>query len=284
MEETYIPCTIKQLPQADMSAAAAHAISINPANRPHHNTPIERIAVQTTKFWGPKGVHLTVGFLSQASVQLQDKILSYMNLWGKYCNAQFKITSGGASQADVRIALTAGDGYWSYLGTDVSRIPKGQPTMNLDSFSLNTPESEYNRVITHETGHTLGCVHEHLRRAIIARLDVGKTEALFMRTQGWTRQEVDQQVLTPVEEDALFHTPEAEVDSVMCYALPASITINNVAIPGGMGITAGDGLFMGTLYPLAITPLPPPPPPGGSRSAHFKVDGYKQVDIVLTLE
>ncbi len=280
--EDYIPCTIKQLQQSEMGAAAAHAISINPANRPHHNTPLERIAVDTTKFWGPKGVHLSVGFLSNASAALQEKILKYMNKWSAYCNAQFVITTKGASLADVRISLEPGTGYASYLGTDVSRIQKGQPTMWLDSFSLSTRDSEYDRVVTHETGHTLGCVHEHLRRAIIALLDVAKTEAYFMRTQGWTRTEVDQQVLTPVEEDSLMHTPNPEVDSDMCYALPASITINGIAIPGGTGITKSDGLFMGTLYPLAVQP-PQPPPPSSSRSAYFKVDGYKQVGPIMLI-
>ena len=59
----------------------------------------------------------------------------------------------------VRIARTANDGYWSYLGTDVLQIPAGEPTLNLDSFTMNTPDSEVYPVVRHDTGHTLGFPH-----------------------------------------------------------------------------------------------------------------------------
>src|SRR6185369_6993922 len=230
--KAYTSCTIKQLPDKDKHAAALHAISCNPVNR----VPVEKlaaigfepelqhIAVMTTKFWGAGGVHLTVGFLSNASAALQEKILAHMNAWGKYCNASFTITGGAAANAGVRISL-AGQGYWSYLGTDVGRIQRGQPTMNLQGFSLSTPDSEFYRVVRHETGHTLGCPHEHMRKELVDRLDRAKTIAYFQRTQGWSPQEIEQQVLTPLSESSLMGaTPHAEDDSIMCYALPASIT------------------------------------------------------------
>ena len=56
-------------------------------------------------------------------------------------------------------------GYWSYLGTDVLHIPVDQQTMNLQGFTERTPESEYRRVVRHETGHTMGFPHEHMRRS-----------------------------------------------------------------------------------------------------------------------
>ena len=56
-----------------------------------------------------------------------------------------------------------GGGYWSYLGTDVLLIPKNRQTINVQGFTMNTPESEYRRVVRHETGHSLGFPHEHMR-------------------------------------------------------------------------------------------------------------------------
>ena len=79
---------------------------------------------------------------------------------------------------DVRISLT-GNGYWSYLGTDILHIPSNMPTMNLQNFSMNTPESEYKRVVRHETGHTLGFPHEHLQRDIVNRIDPQKAYDYF---------------------------------------------------------------------------------------------------------
>lgn len=79
---------------------------------------------------------------------------------------------------DVRISL-AGSGYWSYLGTDILHIPSNQPTMNLQDFSMSTPESEYKRVVRHETGHTLGFPHEHLRKEIVDNIDRNKAYNYF---------------------------------------------------------------------------------------------------------
>ena len=71
---------------------------------------------------------------------------------------------------EVRISLT-GNGFWSYLGTDIMLVPKSNPTMNLQGFSIFTADSEYRRVVRHETGHTLGFPHEHLRKEIVKRID-----------------------------------------------------------------------------------------------------------------
>ena len=91
-----------------------------------------------------------------------------MNAWGKYANVTFVATS---TDPQVRIARTPGDGHWSYLGTDVLHIRKAEPTMNLDSFTMSTSESEYKRVVRHETGHTLGFPHEHMRKQLVAKID-----------------------------------------------------------------------------------------------------------------
>ena len=71
------------------------------------------------------------------------------------------------NQPDVRITFMD-DGYWSYLGTDVHQIPRGDPTMCLQGFTMSTSEAEYRRVVRHETGHTLGFVHEHMRKELVA--------------------------------------------------------------------------------------------------------------------
>jgi hypothetical protein len=67
-----------------------------------------------------------------------------MNDWGSWSNVHcFEI--GVSSQ--VRSARTAGDGHWSYLGTDVPQIAAGQATMNLDRSTMKTVDSECYRVV-----------------------------------------------------------------------------------------------------------------------------------------
>jgi hypothetical protein len=208
--------------------------------------PPEHLALLTAKYWGSKGVRLTVGFLDNPPADLRARILSHMNAWNSFANVQFVET---ASNPQVRIARTAGGGYWSYLGTDILSISAGQPTMNLDSFTMNTADSEFHRVVRHETGHTLGFPHEHTRSQIVSRIDQDKAIAYFMSTQGWSKNQVIAQVLTPLDNSALIATAIADINSIMCYWLPASIMKDNVAVPGGTDIDPMDGQFAAQVYP-----------------------------------
>ena len=159
-----------------------------------------------------------------------------------------RIASG---TGEVRISRGPG-GYWSYLGTDNLLIPVGRQTMNLEGFTMRTEESEFRRVIPHEAGHFLGFPHEHMRAELVARIDREKAYAYFLATQGWPREMVDQQVLTPLEESSILGTP-ADQDSIMCYQLPAEITVDGRPIRGGATINAADGAFAGRIYPKLST-------------------------------
>jgi hypothetical protein len=249
-------CSIKLLPQAQWIDAASTATRINPANAPDLRTlnfaapdvVIEpaHLALLTAKYWGSGGVRLTVGFLDGPPADLRARILSHMNAWGASCNVQFTET---ATNPQVRIARTAGDGYWSYLGTDVLQIAAGQPTMNLDSFTMNTADLEFYRVVRHETGHTLGFPHEHLRREIVQRINRAKAIQYFESTQGWSEAQVIAQVLTPLDASALIASAQADIHSIMCYWLPASIMTDNIAVDGGTDIDAQDAQFASSVYP-----------------------------------
>ena len=248
-------CAIKLLPRSQWVEAARRAISINPANAPmahmlHLGTAAavitpERLAIVTSKYWGAAGVHLTVSFLDNPAEDLRARILEHMNAWGVYANVQFSEVD---SNGQVRIARLVGDGYWSYLGTDVLAIPTSEPTMNLDSFTMDTPNSEFVRVIRHETGHTLGFPHEHLRSEIVNLVDRDEAIKYFRNTQGWPPDVTIAQVLTPLESLGLIATATPDQDSIMCYWLPAEIMMNHIEVRGGTDINARDGKFAGSIY------------------------------------
>lgn len=254
-----VTCTVKVLPRELWIPAAARAIEINAANSPathllrlaSPNGVIshEHLALLTGNRWPSTGVQLTVGFLDNPTATLKAKILSHMNAWGAWANVRFTETT---VNPQVRIARTAGDGYWSYIGTDITQIQANQPTMNLDSFTDNTTPSEFFRVIRHETGHTLGFPHEHTRKEIVDRIDSEKAIAYFMSTQGWSRDEVIAQVLTPLDNSALLATAQADASSIMCYWLPASIMKDGVAVTGGADIDNQDAEFAATVYPKLL--------------------------------
>jgi hypothetical protein len=248
-------CTPKSLPKSLLVKAAKTAVEENPANQPAlalfnlaapdaELNPLS-IAVLTTKYWGPSPRRLTVSFLDGPAADLRRRILSHMNAWNRTANITFVETSG---VGQVRISRGPG-GFYSYLGTDILHIPSNRQTMNLQGFTMSTDESEYRRVIRHETGHTLGFPHEHMRRALVARIDPEKAYAYFGRPpNNWSRSMVDQQVLTPLDERTLMSTP-ADQTSIMCYQLPGSITRDGRPILGGTDINASDFAFAGRIYP-----------------------------------
>lgn len=278
-----ICCCIKKLPSELVLSARQMAIQINPENHAGSAsiptvtagaalTP-DHLAVKISQYWGKNGVFLTVGFLDSPAADLKKRILFHMNSWGAWANVKF-VESGVSPQ--VRIARLPGGGYWSYLGTDILSIPASEPTMNLDNFTMNTADSEFYRVVRHETGHTLGCPHEHMRAEIVNRIDKNKAIAYFGATQGWTPQEVTDQVLTPLDNSALLATAHSDINSIMCYWLPASIMKDNVAVTGGVDIDASDATFIGTAYPHAVAPSSVWP---NGKVYFFKGSQYARYDV-----
>lgn len=255
MIDPTIVCMPKSLPKYLQARAADTARDINPQNHaplehlasviPGYVPTAEHIAVMTQKRWGAAGVRLTVGFLDGPDAALKKKIIEHMNAWAKTANVRFTETS---TDPQVRIAREE-DGYWSYLGTDVLHIPPEKQTMNLQEFTMKTPDSEFHRVVRHETGHTLGFPHEHMRRQLVARIDAHKAIAYFGETQGWSPDMVRAQVLTPLEESSLLGTLHADPRSIMCYQIPGFLTKDGKAIVGGADIDASDYRFAAKIYP-----------------------------------
>jgi len=255
MSEHLKTCKPKTLPRELWSIAATRAVSINPQNHspvyrlarviPGYKPTAEHIAVLTNRYWGPRGVRLTVGFLENVRADLQARILGHMNIWGTRCDVQFALSR---AEPQIRITLE-GDGYWSYVGTDNLHIARNEPTMSLERFTMSTPESEFHRVVRHETGHVLGCPHEHMRAELIARIDPEKAIAYFRDNYGWNEEMVREQVLTPIEEGSLMGTPHPDPHSIMCYQIPGDVTHDGQPIPGGPDIDELDYRFMASIYP-----------------------------------
>ncbi|MER8657284.1 M12 family metallopeptidase [Mesorhizobium sp. M0847] len=234
-----LTCTPRRLPDHVIDKLVRTGVAANRAT----------LSVLTPRRWPAGGVRLTVGFLDDAPADLRARIVLHMNAWAKTANVSFVETK---KQAQVRIArISGGDqgGYWSYLGTDILHIERDQPTMNLEAFTMTTSESEFKRVVRHETGHTLGFPHEHMRRQLVELIDRDRAIQYFGETQGWSKEEVEQQVLTPIEDGSLLGTPRADSNSIMCYEIPGEITKSGEPIAGGTDIDELDYEFASSVYP-----------------------------------
>jgi hypothetical protein len=259
----YIVCTPKSLPADKLVSAARKAVAVNPANHPGAELMARalggqppapaRLAVIIGKRWHTSGVRLTVGFMDNPPADLRARIIAHMNAWAKTANVQFVEST---ANPQVRIARASSPpevaGYWSYIGTDILSIAASQPTMNLEAFTMATPESEFHRVVRHETGHTLGFPHEHMRRELVAKIDPAKAIRYFHQTQGWSATEVRQQVLTPIKDSSLLGTAHADPYSIMCYQIPGSITKDGRPIIGGKDIDKKDYIFAASIYPKNV--------------------------------
>jgi hypothetical protein len=259
-----ITCKPKPLSRAQLELAAQRAVEINPANALQHRiverTPVgrrggpKRLTVNLGYRWPTTGTKLTVRFLDGARADLRKRILLHMNAWGKTANVAFVATTG---DAQVRISrLNSPEdmaGYWSYVGTQILGIKdQDEPTLNLEDFTMKTPESEFHRVVRHEAGHTLGFEHEHMRSEIVRKIDRKKAIRYFDVTQGWTAQDTMEQVLTPLAARSILGTTEADPVSIMCYQLPAEIMKDGKPVTGGKDINKRDYAFAASLYPKKV--------------------------------
>ncbi len=247
-------CRVMALPDRLQTKAAEVAAKENPTNAPLQELALGdgvldplQLTIHTGRYWGPVPKTLTVSFMEATAADLRARIVEHLNAWAKYGGMSFTQTSG---TGDVRISRGPG-GYWSYLGTDIKLIPANRQTMNLQGFTMSTDEKEYRRVVRHEAGHTLGFPHEHMRQALVNRIDPEKAYEYFKRTQGWSKAMVDQQVLTPLDPTKILGT-EADQDSIMCYQLPGSITKDGKPIRGGLDINPLDASFTATIYPKIL--------------------------------
>ena len=255
-----IVCRPKSLPLDKFAAAERRAVEVNPKNASERRTvarsPIgrrggpRRIAVVIARKWPATGVRLSVSFLDNPSAALRSRIISHMNAWGTQTNVLFTETEG---VGQVRIARLDSPedmaGYWSYIGTEILEAAEDEPTLNLDSFTMRVSDAEFRRVVRHEAGHTLGFDHEHMRSEIVNGIDRKKAFAFFDKDQGWSRKEVEEQVLTPLAKKSIMGTKEADPLSIMCYQLPGSIMKNGKPIKGGIDINPNDFAFAKSLYP-----------------------------------
>lgn len=177
-----------------------------------------------------------------------------MNGWGLRANVRFEETRGIGMVRVARLDRPPADaGFWSYIGTEILGIEEDQPTMNLEGFTMRTPESEFLRVVRHEAGHTLGFEHEHMRTDLVKRIDRRKAIAYYKKSDDWLPAETDEQVLTPLKARSLMGTAESDPQSIMCYQIPAEITKDGKAIAGGTDINATDHAFAAKVYPKGPT-------------------------------
>jgi hypothetical protein len=244
IEAGYAEYTLSQEEIAEISSqfcTTNHLHDYNDHSISEEGAASDRGTGMKAKFW-PAGKVLRVRFMN-GSTTLQNKVLNYAKTWSNHANVTFIKVTSGASEIRVRFGNL---GHNSYVGTDNLLIAPDLQTMNLQ-FTDNTSESEIRRVSLHEFGHALGLMHEHQNPFANIPWDKPKVYAYYAATQGWSQQQVDQQVLNTLGWGPAQHTALDPL-SIMAYSIPASLTTNGFSIPWNTELSAMDKQFIGKAY------------------------------------
>ena len=153
-----------------------------------------------------------------------------------------RVASGG----DIRVSFAC-SGHWSYVGTWARRIPQGKATMNLE-LSSGDSDTEWDRVGHHEVLHAIGFGHEHQSPLASIPWNEAKVVAFYQRTQGWSEQQVREQVLDPAYVEELL-TSGFDPQSIMMYPVPAELTDGKLVVGWNTTITERDKQLIAEAYP-----------------------------------
>jgi hypothetical protein len=254
MSEPLKVCIDRLLPEDKLEEAAQKAVAENPDNAPHGPAsfgvaplPPRFLALITGKKWRP-GRTLRVRFLG-GDPAVQKKVEQVAHKWEKYAN--IKLQFGNELNAEIRVAFQAGVGSWSYIGTDVLTMPVNQPTMNYGWLTAGTDDQEYSRVVLHEFGHALGCIHEHQNPAggIHWNKEV-VCQDLGGPPNNWGREEVENNMFKRYSRTITQFT-QLDPTSIMMYSFPRTWTTDGFQAPDNKDLSETDKKYIAKMYPRA---------------------------------
>jgi len=147
---------------------------------------------------------------------------------------------------DIRVSFSCA-GHWSYLGRQALRIPEASSTMNI-GLDRYANAIEWDRVVLHETLHAVGFEHEHQHPQAQIPWNREAVYKFYGRTQGWSRQQIDFQVLNRGEPKQL-RTSGVDDESLMMYPVPRELTTNGYSVGWNTRLTPSDITLLRDLYP-----------------------------------
>jgi hypothetical protein len=212
-----------------------------------------KLALETGKRWKP-GQTLNIRFLDGSAHQ-RAKVQEKASEWLAYTN--IKLNWRGGKTAEIRISFSADPGSWSAVGTDclvTEYFPRREPTMNFGWLKDDTDDVEYRRVVVHEFGHALGCIHEHQNpRGGIVWNQAAVIKMFSGPPNNWTKSEIMSNVIEKYSVDQLNATT-FDRKSIMLYPFPKQLIKGPPALaksgtPENTDLSATDKKFIAKMYP-----------------------------------
>ncbi|CZR60734.1 uncharacterized protein PAC_10630 [Phialocephala subalpina] len=208
------------------------------------NETCTQLVVKRNHLWGT-GSNIRLTFLNGTPQQRQD-VMGWIKEWEQHANINF--VEVDQEKSDIRISFEIG-GCWSYVGTKALEIPKKDSTVGLGITPWNT-SAEVRRVVLHEFGHVLGCLHEHQSPHNPLLFEEKATCKYFADKHKWDEAATERDVLRMYKSEEVDAT-RYDIDSIMHYPFPNSIFSNTVdAIPENYDLSETDKKKIGRLYPF----------------------------------
>lgn len=229
------PCCAKHLPRKSSGSFGA-----------------QRLAGDIRTFW-PQNYKLSVHFLDGTTRQKAAAWKRFGQI-DKLVNLSFE--KSDSPKAHIRVSFSPDKGHWSYMGKEALEIKSPAPTMNLalKAGILGDGSWEWDRVVLHEVGHAIGMIHEHSNPLGGVQWNVPYVLQYYKTTQGWSEQEVYQQVLFKYNINHLRAT-EADPKSIMMYPIPFEHTTNRYYVGWNDKLSPTDIWFFGQIYPNKGAPF-----------------------------
>jgi hypothetical protein len=239
-------CIDRYPAEEDAVRAAEIAIEEDSRNLPEGAEGLSpnELALVTGKLW-QNGRTLRVAFLDGHD-ELRARVAEIAPQWSEYANITFDF--GNHETPEIRISFERA-GSWSYLGTDALTLDPEEPTMNYGWLRPDSTEAEIQRVVLHEFGHALACVHEHQNPEGGIPWDVDKVYAFYEgEPNHWPRAQTYRNLLQRYDASTTVAS-EFDPESIMLYPIPQELTIGDFEVGWNTTLSAGDREMIARVYP-----------------------------------